>query len=101
MKPTSPFRVMMIALGVIVVVAIAPLLSVLAATGIATAAGCRLDEGSAHPCVVLGIDLADMLYGLFVLGWLMLATLPLGGLALLVWLVVAVVLYLRRKPANG
>jgi Phospholipase_D-nuclease N-terminal len=60
---------------------IAPLLSVLIASAIAWATGSKLDEGNAHPCVILGIDIGDLLYCMFVSGWFMLATIPLGLLA--------------------
>ena len=55
-----------------------PLLLALGASELASLAGCALDEGSVHPCVIGGADRGDLLYSLFVLGWLSLVTLPLG-----------------------
>ena len=78
----------------IVLVAAAPVISVAIASGVASSLGCDLDEGNIHPCLFQGIDLGGTLYTMFVLGWLMLATLPLGVLALatliLTWTILAV-----------
>jgi hypothetical protein len=60
-----------------------PMLCVLLASAIAQATGSRLDEGSAHPCIVFGVDVGGLLYGLFVMGWLSLVTLPTGVLGLI------------------
>lgn len=78
-------------LGVILFGALLPLISVFVASGIADAAGCQLDEGGAHACVIGGADWGDALLTMFVLGWLMFATLPLGALAFLAWLAAFVV----------
>ena len=53
-------------------VGIAPFVSVLLASWIADAHGCRLDEGSVHACMVLGSDWGGTLYAMGVMGWLML-----------------------------
>lgn len=81
--PWVPYTIV---LGGIVLAAAAPIISVVIAGAIANANGCRLDEGSMHPCVVAGSDRGEMLYTMFVLGWLMFLTLPAGALAFLVWL---------------
>jgi hypothetical protein len=83
-----PWPVYLVVLAVIVVLAALPVLSVTLAGVLASANGCRLDEGGAHPCVIAGTDYGDTLYTLGVLGWLMLVSLPLGVVALLVWAVV-------------
>jgi hypothetical protein len=69
----------------IVLVAVAPLISVLISGVIAGVLGCELDEGLLHPCPFMGVDLGETLYVMFVLGWLGLVTLPLGAVALWVW----------------
>ncbi len=91
--------VMWIVLAVILLVAVAPLVSALTAGWIAAANGCALDEGSVHSCIVNGKDIGQTLYTFGVMGWLMLATIPLGGLAVLIWLVVAAIMLAagRRK----
>lgn len=81
-----PTRTYCVVLGLIALVAVSPLISVLVASGIAESAGCRLDEGGAHPCLIGGADWGEALSTMFVLGWLMFATLPFGGVAFLVWL---------------
>jgi hypothetical protein len=48
-----------------------------------------------------GSDWGPALYTMFVLGWFMLATVPIGAFALAAWLLVIVVHYLvwrRRRP---
>ncbi len=93
-----PWPVYLVVLAVIVVLAALPVLSVTVAGLVASANGCRLDEGGAHPCVIAGTDYGDTLYTLGVLGWLMLASLPLGVIALLVWAVVlAIHLFARSR----
>jgi hypothetical protein len=90
-----------LALLSILVLALAPLAAVVFASSVAGANGCALDEGSVHPCVVLGSDWGGLLYGLGVMGWLMLASLPAGALALVVWgvaLAVHRIAWRRRSP---
>jgi len=86
-----PWWVYWLALAFIVVFALLPVASVATAGWIAEASGCMLDEGSIHPCIINGVDWGPDLYTFGVLGWLMLATLPLGGGAFLVWLLVLVI----------
>jgi hypothetical protein len=78
-------------LAAILLLSLLPVISVLVAYAIANANGCALDEGSVHLCLVGGQDLGSLLYTLGVLGWLMLATLPLGGIAVVVWLVILII----------
>ena len=92
-----PVAALLAALVAILLLAAAPILSALGAGVVAEANGCSLDEGSQHPCVILGADRGELLYTMFVLGWLGLATLPIGAAALAVWFVVAVVLFVRSR----
>ncbi len=86
---------------IIVLIAIAPVLSVMTAGLIANLNGCALDEGSVHPCFIFGADFGGTLYFMGVMGWFGLVTLPLGGLALLVWFVALIVtLVLRRRTVR-
>ncbi len=80
----------------ILLFAFAPVISVAIAGSIAQSNGCDLDEGSVHPCVVNGQDIGQTLYTLGVLGWLMLATIPLGLGALVVYIAVVVLFYVVR-----
>ena len=86
-----PWPVYWLVFAVLVIFTILPIVSVVIASSIAESHGCALDEGSVHPCLVNGADWGETLYTMGVLGWLMLATLPLGGGALLVWLIIVVI----------
>src|SRR4030095_1190918 len=86
-----PWILECIALVLIVLVAFAPVGSVIACGLIANAHGCRVDEGSAHPCVINGKDYGQLLYSLGVMGWLMLVTIPGGAVAFIIWLVILLV----------
>lgn len=98
-KRRFPWWVYLIVLAVILVVALAPLISVIIAGSIADANGCTLNEGSVHPCIVGGNDMGSTLYAMGMMGWFMIATIPLGAGAVLVWAVVLIVhrLYWGRK----
>jgi ABC-type Fe3+ transport system permease subunit len=92
--------VMWIVLAAILIVTAAPLISVIVAGSIAEANGCTLHEGFVNPCIINGRDVGQTLYTMGMMGWLMLASIPLGGIALVVWLVLAVVLALSgRHPS--
>jgi hypothetical protein len=79
-----------IVLALIVLVALAPIGSVVACGLIANAHGCKVDEGSVHPCIINGQDYGQLLYTLGVLGWLMLVTIPGGAFAFAIWLIVLI-----------
>ena len=80
-KKRFPWILYWIVLALIILVALAPMGSVVACGLIANANGCKVDEGSVHPCITNGKDYGHLLYTLGVLGWLMLVTLPAGGLS--------------------
>jgi hypothetical protein len=52
--------------------------------------GCRVDEGSVHPCIINWKDYGQLLYALGIMGWLMLATLPGGVLAFTFCLIILI-----------
>jgi hypothetical protein len=91
-KPNKkfPWTIYLIVLFLILAVALAPLGSVVVCSWIANTHGCKVDEGSVHPCMIGGKDYGQLLYTLGVLGWLMIATIPGGALAFLVWLIVLI-----------
>lgn len=80
----------------ILIFSISPIISAMVAGTIADRYGCDLDEGSIHPCIVNGEDIGDTLYTLGVLGWLALATIPLGMIALAVYIIGVAIFYLVR-----
>jgi hypothetical protein len=95
-----------VALGVIVLLAAAPVISVFLAAGISNLLGCALNEGGGSPCQLMGIDLGNTLSAMFIFGWLAIDTLPLGAAAFLLWLVVAVIAFIvswyrRRRRATA
>lgn len=95
-----PCVIYLIALSLIIAVALAPLGSVVLCSWIADAHGCRVDEGSAHPCMIGGKDRGELLYTMGVLGWLMLITLPAGAVAFFVWLVVLLLHQRARRTRS-
>ncbi len=60
--------------GLALLMAIAPVLLTFAAAGIAQAAGCQLDEGSAHKCIIAGQDYGETLYTMGVSFWMFILT---------------------------
>lgn len=80
----------LVVLFLILAVSAAPIGSVIACSAIANAYGCQVDEGSVHPCVIGGQDRGELLYTMFVSGWFMLLTIPVGALAFVVWLIVLI-----------
>ena len=97
-------RRMIWALALILLLGALPLASLVLAALFATVFGCSLNEGSVHPCVVLGLDFGDLLYPMFLGGgWSLMFAIPLVGLALIVWLIVLVILLFMRwhRRADG
>jgi hypothetical protein len=70
----------------ILVIALLPVISVSLTYVIAASLGCSVNEGGATPCPFIGVDLGETLVTTMVLGWLGLITLPVGGVALAIWL---------------
>src|ERR1044072_9060756 len=85
-----PWVAYWIVLALIILIALAPVGSVIACGVIANAHGCRVDEGSVHPCVINGKDYGQLLYTLGVMGWLMLVTIPAGLFAFVIWLFILI-----------
>jgi uncharacterized membrane protein YhaH (DUF805 family) len=94
-----PFRMLLACLILILLFAGLPVIGAITAGVVAGALGCRLDEGSVHPCPFFGVDLGEKLYDFGVLGWLSLLTIPAGFVLLLIWLIAAIVLTVRRLRA--
>jgi hypothetical protein len=89
-------------LVLILLIAFSPFLVAMIAGSIASANGCRLDEGNIHPCIVNGQDIGQTLYTLGMMGWFAIATIPLGLAAAGIYLVGVILFYLfsrlyRRK----
>jgi hypothetical protein len=85
----------------IIAISCAPLLFVAASIGAASALGCTLNEAASHPCVVLGINIGDLLAVMFVMGWLSLASLPAGALGVGAWIIWMIVRWIARRRAGA
>jgi hypothetical protein len=98
-------RSMIWALAIILTLGGLPLVSMLLALGFADAFDCGINEGSVQPCIVFGHDFGGLLYPMALSGWFAMFTIPLAGLALIVWLIVLIVLFFffkhRRRRAGG
>ena len=94
-------RLMILALVLILLFAVAPMLLAVTASAIANVFGCGLDQGSSHSCIVAGVDIGRTLHTMFMLIWFSMMTIPFASLALLVWLIAAIILYVmyRRRRA--
>ncbi len=96
-----PWHIYLVILVVIVLFAAAPFLSVLFTYAIADANNCVVNEATVNPCMVMGADWGELLYFTGVMGWFMLVTIPLGGGALIVWLVILLIHYLAWRQKAG
>jgi hypothetical protein len=83
--------------GLILLYALAPLLSVLLCGVIASLAGCSVSEAGASPCPILGFDMGGVLVTMLVCGWLIFWTLPSGLLFLVVFTIIVLILRRKRK----
>jgi hypothetical protein len=92
-----PKRMMIWALALILLFGAFPLLTLLSAVLFVSAFGCQLDESSVNPCVVLGLDFGGLLYPMALGAFFAVFTIPLAGLALIVWLIVLVVLLFKGR----
>jgi hypothetical protein len=90
-------RAFRIAMAIVIVICLLPIASLLLSLALASLGNCRVDEGSVHPCVIAGIDLGEALYTMFVLPWLGLLTLPVLAFALLLWAIIELTGWLRRR----
>ena len=97
MKPA--FWLLLIAALLCTIVGVAPLVVAGGAQAIADAHGCRLDEGSAHVCMIGGSDWGGTLYSMGVMGWLSLVTIWVLFLAVPIWIAsfVIVVMWIVQR----
>jgi hypothetical protein len=90
LRKSFPWILYWIVLAAIILFALAPIGSVALCGAIANAYGCKVDEGSVHPCIINRHDYGELLYSLGVMGWFMLVTLPCGLFAFVGWLIVLI-----------
>ena len=91
----------LLGLILILLLAAAPLIVALGAGAYAANHGCVLHEGFVNPCIVDGQDMGQTLYGLGMVGWFAIATVPLGlgaaAILVFVWILTAVTALKRAK----
>jgi ABC-type Fe3+ transport system permease subunit len=92
-------RLFRIAISVAMAFCLLPLAAVILSALIAGYAGCQLDEGGAHPCVIGGHDYGETLVTMFVSGWFALITVPILMVLVPVW--IARELLHRRKAGKA
>lgn len=88
------FRLLMVLL---IIACAVPLVSVALASALANAYGCTLHEGFANPCLINGEDWGKELYQMGMMGWFMLATLPLAAALLALWAGVELTRAIRNR----
>src|ERR1043166_9238178 len=110
MSPTAvrlrkgfPWILYWIVLALIILLAFAPIGSVVLCAAIANAYGCKVDEGSVHPCIINGHDYGELLYSLGVMGWFMLVTIPAGLVAFVRWRILLILhrVAWRKRMSGG
>jgi len=77
-----------------------PMLGIVIAGTVAQVAGCRLDGSGIHPCLIAGTDYGKSLYGLSLLGWLTIYTLPVALVAFAGLAVTQIGLKLSRRSTK-
>jgi hypothetical protein len=86
---------------VIALFTIWPGVLVLIASAVARRNGCALDEASAHSCVVNGMEVGDALSSMYAMGWFMIATIPIGVVAVVAWTVTWLIWWtVKRRKAR-
>jgi len=88
------FRTLMI---VLMLLCLAPPLSLLAATLVARWAKCELDPSTPLPCTILGGDLGDVLFKVADFGYFAVETIPTFVALLAAWLIVEIVRGIGRQ----
>jgi hypothetical protein len=95
-------RLFRAAMAVLLFICLLPLMSMAVAEFIAQVYGCKLDLAGVHPCMVGGSDVGHMLLTLGMMGYFLFATLPFALGTVIVWVLVELIAWVRRRtPAAG
>jgi hypothetical protein len=100
MRARTIFIIFIVLLVLILVFALWPAVVSMVPPAIAQAFGCETDFNRAIPCVIGGTDWGQTIYEYQLVGYLLLYTVPVGGVALAIWLAAAFVawlIYLIRR----
>jgi hypothetical protein len=97
--------VFIILLVLILIFALWPTAVSMGAAGVAQLFGCETDFNRAIPCTINGEEWGQTVYELQTLAYLSLFTIPIGEVALAIWLVVALIVWviylIRRKRTQN
>ena len=85
----------------ILLLGISPFILTMIAGTIADANGCTLHEGFVNPCIINGEDWGQTLYGLGLMGFFAIGTIPIAvgaaGIYLLIVVIISLVQWSRRR----
>lgn len=84
--------------GAVIALAIGllPLILTIIAGATAHVLGCKLDEGSVHPCFLIGLNIGDVLYTMGMMFWFFFITGPLVAAVVALWVLIEVILAVKR-----
>jgi hypothetical protein len=82
------------------VVAVLPLLALMLSGVLAVITGCSINEGTVNTCQLGPVDIGSLLYTLFVSGWLIFISFPLGALGCGIGVLVLVVQLVSNRQQN-
>ena len=88
------------ALGILIasiIIAVLPLLSMIAAGLTASLFGCDLNEGDVSMCPTIFGDIGELLYTMGVFGWFLFYTVPLGAVGLVTSAILFIIAFIRNK----
>jgi hypothetical protein len=80
------------------VIVFLPIFNLLVGIFIAFALDCQVDEGSAHRCLVLGLDIGGVLYTMLVSGWFILFSILYGPVG---YTILALIYGIKRFKERG
>jgi hypothetical protein len=92
-----PMRAFRAVMAVLLLVCLAPLMSMAVAEFIAQVNGCKLDLAAVHPCVVGGRDIGHALLTLGMMGYFLFATMPAVFAIVIAWVLIELIAWLRRS----
>jgi hypothetical protein len=79
MSYKKPIQVFLISLGI----GILPFFLAMLSELIASILGCTVNESKSHSCMIIGLDIGELLYAMFVAVWLFFISIPVGLLGIL------------------
>jgi len=94
-------RGLVIGYAVILLLTCWPIASVAAAGIIASWNGCTLHEGNVNPCIVNGQDIGRTLYSMGMMGWFMIALIPIGAIAFAAWTTAWLIWFVVKRRRAG